>query len=227
MSSSIPQRKWLPLADAVTRISERLGISPEFSERALRDVLKDEITRARGSFLDEHNDRIYLSDISLQMLLNSHIEWNSNRIVFNEPMPCASGHDGTFPVANDVEVYRPDLDEWLKAQPMGKPSASDHKGADVVSEEAGAKKPTPVNRRKGGPKPGPYLGYLHTVLDGVLKREGASYFTSEDKRFGSIEDEVRRCFRRDDPEDRLRLPKSRSGLQDQIRKWMRTNELLD
>lgn len=224
MSNDLPELRWLPLSHAVKRISKRLGVSTEVARRALFDALKDDVTRARGLFWDMRNDRTYLKEICSQILLNSDIDWDNDVISFNEPMRFPPGYDTLFCGVEKVGVYRDNLDEWLKAHCNREPSKSHDKGTDVVCEKAVATKSTPSRRRKGGPRRKPYLRHLHKFLDGRLDKDGPGYFT---RGIGAIASDVRWRFNIDDPENKLGLPKSRSGLQEPIKKWMRDNDLLE
>jgi hypothetical protein len=227
MADGIPLRRWLPLSDAVAQISECLGLPTKGARGALLDALKDEITGARGYCWDDSNDRKYLQIINMQILLNSSIDWDKATIIFNESMLLLPDSDLIFHYAVNVEVHRESLDEWLEAHRGGEPSASDHKSADVVREEGGATKPVSPRRGKGGPRPKPYRRHLHKFLSEVLDREGEGYFDIKDKRLGAIESDVRKRFKIDDPENRRGLPKTRSGLQEPIKKWIEKNISLD
>ena len=86
-----------------------------------------------------------------------------------------------------------------------------------------ATKPPPLRRRKGGRKPGPYLSPFNKFLSFLLKSKGPGYFHGS---IGAIEADVREHFKKEDPKNKCRLPTSRSGLQYQIKKWMREHDLL-
>ena len=218
MSDITPLRRWLPLSDAVKQISERLGVPTEDARRALINALRDEITQARGDFWEGSSDRVFLQDIDLAMLLNEDIDWEKDKIDFNEPMQFSQISGGQFFAIYNIEVYRDNFDEWLKAHRSREPAKSHDKGTDVVGEAASTTRPTSPTRRGGGPKPGPYLRHLHKFLDNQNKRDPA-YFTSK---IVAIADDVRKRFKIDDPHNRRGLPK-RSGLEAKIRQWMHKN----
>ena len=179
--------------------------------------------QARGDFWEGSSDRVFLQDIDLAMLLNEDIDWENDGINFGEPRQFPQISGGQFFAVYRIEVYRDSLDEWLKAHPRREPAKSHDKGTDVTSEAAGATRPPPSRRRGGGPKPGPYLVRLEKFLTFRLKEKGPGYFDS----IGAVEKDVRNYFARAEFKGRVRLPTSRSGLQDQIKKWKDENVHLD
>ncbi len=138
MSDITPLRRWLWLSDAVKQISERLGIPTEDARRALINAFRDEITQARGDFWEGSSDRVFLQDIDLAMLLNEDIDWEKDRIDFNEPLKFPQISGGLFYGVYKIEVYRDNLDEWLKAHRSREPAKSHDKSTDVTSEAASA-----------------------------------------------------------------------------------------
>ena len=100
----LPLRKWVLLADSVELIARHLGCSHEGAREYVAHAIKDGITRLRGTFDDEPNDRLHLKEITATMVLNSHLDWQTNTIHLSDSVVLDSGSSWTYDSARDLEV---------------------------------------------------------------------------------------------------------------------------